>query len=202
MKKLVVFLIVSMISVLSFAGCTYFQLANDCNGNSTTLIAKNGLASVDIHANWNQGNVLCKFQSGPEKLDMTVYANDMTRLYTEITYKNKSAKIYYDFNLGQMNTENVASLQTLWQSINPSFLANIELLLADLPEGTSNLNLLGNLTLALVSHDSSPAHTNFAFPWDYAAYSICYAARMAGGEDSGTAESTCFHKYIAKDWNG
>ncbi len=195
-------MIISLISIFSFAECAYFQLTNDCNGNSTTVIAKNDTVTLDIHANWNQGNISYKFQSGPEKLDMTVYANDMNRLYTEITYKNKSAKIYYDFNLGRMTSEDIASLQALWQSINPDFLVNIEFLLADLPEGTPNLNFLANLTLALVTHDSSPVHTNIAFPWDYAAYMICMAARMAGGEDVLTAEEICYHKYLAKDWNG
>jgi hypothetical protein len=200
MKRLFVLFIVSLVSIFTFAKCDFFQIANDCNGQSTTVIAKNDTVSLDIHANWNQGNISYKFQSGPEKLDMIVYANDMNRLYTQVTYKNKSALMYYDFNLGQMTSNDIASLSTLWQSIDPTFLAKVELLFADLPQGTPDMNLIGNITLALFSHNSSPITVN-AMPWDYAAYAVCYGARVAGGDSSSDAEEICYHKYIAKDWN-
>jgi len=54
MKKLVIFLIVSLISIFSFAGCAYFQLTNDCNGNSRCVIAKIEAGTLEIH--WNKKN--------------------------------------------------------------------------------------------------------------------------------------------------
>ena len=178
MKKIFIFLIVSLISVFSFAKCDFFQVANDCNGNSTTVIAKNDTTSLDIHANWNQGNISYNFQSGSEKLDMLVYANDMTRLYTEITYKNKSALIYYDFNLGQMTTDDEAAFQALIQSINRNFLASCQLLLADMPQTTANLNLLYDIAYALVNHSATSPFDM----WKYLAYSICYYSTLGDAD--------------------
>lgn len=90
MKRLMIFLIVSLIFIFAFAQVD-IQVVNDTNTNSTTIIEKNGTTRVDIHANWNQGTISYKFQSKSEKIDITVYANDTSRLYTEMKYKNKSA---------------------------------------------------------------------------------------------------------------
>lgn len=118
MKRFLVLVIALLVSVFSFANCDFFQIANDCNGQSTTVIAKNDTISLDIHANWNQGNISYKFQSGPEKLDILVYTNDSTKLYTELTYKNKSARIYYDFNLEQMTMKDASCTFALLGSIS------------------------------------------------------------------------------------
>lgn len=153
MKKLTIFLIVCFISVFSFAKCDFFQIANDCNGQTTTVIAKNDTISLDIHANWNQGNISYKFQSGPEKLDMLVYANDMSRLYTEITYKNKSTKIYYDINLAEMNVEDYQKLYGLLISLPPSFLDQVQELINNLPQNTESLDTIKDFAQDILAQE-------------------------------------------------
>lgn len=191
MKRLVIFLVISLISVYSFAKCDYFQIANDCNGQSTTVIAKNDTISLDIHANWNQGNISYKFQSGPEKLDILVYTNDSTKLYTELTYKNKSARMYYDFNLQQMTLEDASGTYSLIHSITPAFLNDIYALVSELPTGTENLQSVVDLANALINRQA-PNHTNAGIG-AWIGYNCCCIALVGSCMDSGDF-STCFDR--------
>lgn len=170
MKKYMVFFIASIISIFAFAQVD-IQVVNDKNSNSTTVIEKNDTTRIDIQANWNQGTIKYKFQSKSEKLDMNVYANDMNRLYTEIKYKDKSVVAFIDFNLGQMTTDDSAALNDLLMSLEPSFLANIQTLASELPQGTTNLDTLQSIANALVNHDG--AHTDLNAPWKYIYFSLC-----------------------------
>jgi len=199
MKKIVVFFVVSLISIFAFASCADFQLANDCNGNSTTVIAKNDTVRLDIHANWNQGIISYKFQSGPEKLNMSIYTNDMDRLYTEVTYKNKTARMYYDFNLAQMASDDMASLLSLIQSMNPTFLAQIQILADDLPSNTGNLNLLADLASALVTQNADVIHPMDI--WGPGIYAVCYYACVIGGGGWLSCGDYCHDKYLASGGN-
>lgn len=196
MKRFFVIFVLLSVSIFSFANCDFFQIANDCNGESTTVIARNDVVSLDIHANWNQGNISYKCQSGPEKLDMLVYTNDPNRLYTEIAYKSRSARMYYDFILGQMTIEDLNAFSSLIASIPSSFIANIQFLVDDLPEYNENTQLLRQLADALLN-------PNAAHPMDlvdYIAYLSCIGGRMAGGESYWEAEDICYQKYISKTW--
>jgi hypothetical protein len=163
MKRLFVLLIVSLVSIFTFAKCDFFQIANDCNGQSTTVIAKNDTISLDIHANWNQGKISYKFQSGPEKLDMSVYTNDATKLYTEIIYKNRSSKLYYDLNLGEMAVEDYQTLFSLLTALPSTFLNQVQDLIENLPQGTDNLETISDFANNLLSR--SPIEVNGIIKW-------------------------------------
>ncbi|NMB99987.1 MAG: hypothetical protein GYA35_06880 [Thermoanaerobaculaceae bacterium] len=189
MKKLAIFLIVCFISVFSFAKCDFFQVANDCNGQTTTVIAKNDTTSLDIHANWNQGNISYKFQSEPEKLDLLVYANDMSRLYTEITYKNKSAKIYYDINLAEMNVEDYQKLYGLLISLPPSFLDQVQELINNLPQNTDNLPTIKDFAQDILANE--PAEIMGIIRW--LQYNECVLTKAVGCYTE-TNWDACFDK--------
>lgn len=187
-------------SLYLYAACPYYQVTHDCNSHSTTTIAREGTTSMVVHANWNQGTISYKFQSGAEKLDMLVSpATDASRLDTTVSYRNKSAASYVELTEGAIGSDDTASLYDLLQSVTPSFFQDIHDLLADLPQSTMHLQELKDLSTALLSH-LEPPHENMAWPWDYAAYSVCYFACLAGGDSSGSCEHVCYHKYITKDY--
>lgn len=171
MKRIVIVFVISLISMLTFAKCDFFQIANDCNGQSITVLAKNDTISLNIHTNWNQGNISYKFQFGSEKLDILVYTNDSTKLYTELTYKNKSARMYYDFNLEQMTMEDASCTFALVQSLTPVFLASVNALVSELPTFTENLQSIADLANALVNRQP-PYHPN-ANIFQWIAYNAC-----------------------------
>jgi hypothetical protein len=158
---------------------------------------------LTVHANWNKGTISYKFQSGPEKLEMSVYADtDADRLDTSVSYKNQAASTFMDLSDGSFSSSDVGALAYLVQSITPSFLQNIQRLLAELPQSTMRLQALRKVATALLSRTepSGPVVESLTMPWDYAAYAVCYAAWAAGG-DAADGEEVCYHKYIAKDWH-
>lgn len=198
MKRLFIFFIISLISVFSFASCASFQLANDCNGNSTTLIARNDGVTMNVHGNWNQGRATYKFQSGPDQLTFDVYSNDLSKLYTVISYKSKSAKVYYDFNLGQMSSDDYEALYQVLSSVPSAFFAQIELLADQMPDYTSNLQTLRDFASALLSHE--PVTVNGVITWYQ--YLVCTITKAVGcytetnfDECFDKVEKECHDKY-------
>jgi hypothetical protein len=153
MKKIVLSLIVLLVSTFAFASCDYFDVTNDCNGNSTTINARNDAVTMDIHANWKQGTISYKFQSGSEKLDMDVSAPNANQIAVSLKYKNKMASFVANLDQGDISSADADALITLFASIDPTFLENIQTLIQGISGETTNIQEIKDIAQSLFTQN-------------------------------------------------
>jgi len=154
MKKVIIFVVFNILAITLFASCPFFQISNDCNSNSTSIILKNESIDLDIHGNWKQGNISYKFQSGSEILFMNFSSTSENRIDLEVKYKNKAVSMYYDISSSQMIADDYDSFQNFWLAIPEDFREDISIILNEFPRSTDNLNYIYIMAYSLLNHIS------------------------------------------------